>query len=50
MRTRERILSIKMIERKKARQGFMKEIGVTAALRSKKEGKGDSSQVKEEDE
>lgn len=36
MRARERILSIKMIERKKAKEEFMKEIGVTATLRSKK--------------
>ena len=47
MRARERILSIKMIERKKMRQGFMKEIGVTARLRPQKKDKRESGKTKE---
>lgn len=48
MRARERILSLKMIERKKARQEFIREIGVTATLKSKKTGKDVLEQLKEE--
>ena len=47
MWARERILSIKMIERKKMRQNFMKEIGVTATLRPQKKNKGESGKAKE---
>jgi len=47
LRAKERILSIKMIERKKMRQDFMKEIGVTATLRPQKKNKGASGRTKE---